>query len=776
MADKKSAGQSQNDEMWVAGGIGVVGLVCLIAVAKYAPPLICGAVIGWFLYASKYSATFYAKVRAYVFTLSFFSGLCFLLIGLPELGVDGDFYGILPNVPGFGKWCWSVAGWWNHNAPGLSFLKGLRVKSLTYEDVSLYMWLSVFSAVVFSLIYFGVHFFKNRNLTEESIEGEDLKLPLLKIASYPARAVSIALYCITTGWARFGASAGLDHRGSGVISNLVLMLVFTGALAVSYFISTFTPSIPFLNLRRPAEVLIFLPAVCMWVGFLFSKILPESSLKLLGFQAGDTSSRKRMDFELGRTFRGRPFRLTEKNLSYHVEMIAPTGSGKTNTLKNLIAHRISQGHGVIFLDFKAEFDVVSWMYRAAIASKREKEFRLISLSNRELSVPYNPVRSGSASEIHSQIMNSMTWSEEYYRKVSSVALLTLLRGLTEYRDVTGESFHIRHIYELLETKGMLRSFALRLASKSCPAAEDVSLMAEKLDRPSEREKLMGLIANLHMLVHSAAGDLIGSDVTHGAYDFKEAIDESRITYVLMNSLKLKESASVFGKMILQDLMAFVGERYSTLQSSVVHRPVTLIIDEFASFAIPEFIEFMDRARGAGIGIVIAHQARADLRQISPEFQERIEANSNTTLVSGLKSSQDAEYFAGMLGTKTVTKETVQIEEGFFGEKSTGMKSVREVEEYVIHPNRLKDLSQGELFAISRTVDSRWGLVRVARAPEFKDFEISSEELTKALMDIRGQYLTGSDLYLDLKAEAPGLTTRRANQEESTENLKVDIWS
>jgi len=41
------------------------------------------------------------------------------------------------------------------------------------------------------------------------------------------------------------------------------------------------------------------------------------------------------------------------------------------------------------------------------------------------------------------------------------------------------------------------------------------------------------------------------------------------------------------------------------------------VDEFGAFAIPEFIEFMDRARGAGVGIVIAHQSRADLAAISP---------------------------------------------------------------------------------------------------------------------------------------------------------------
>jgi type IV secretory pathway TraG/TraD family ATPase VirD4 len=88
-----------------------------------------------------------------------------------------------------------------------------------------------------------------------------------------------------------------------------------------------------------------------------------------------------------------------------------------------------------------------------------------------------------------------------------------------------------------------------------------------------------------------------------------------------------------------------------------------------------------------------------------KFQDRIEANSNTVIVSGVKSSEDAEYFAGMLGTRTVKKETAQVEEGFLAPKRTGMKSIRDVEEYVVHPNRLKDLQQGEVFTVLRTVDA-----------------------------------------------------------------------
>ena len=168
--------------------------------------------------------------------------------------------------------------------------------------------------------------------------------------------------------------------------------------------------------------------------------------------------------------------------------------------------------------------------------------------------------------------------------------------------------------------------------------------------------------------------------------------------------------------------------------------------------MPDFIDFMDRARGAGIGIIIAHQSRADLRQISPEFQERIEANANTTLVSGVKSSEDADYYAGIIGTRTTDKETVQkVSEMLFFDRETGVKAVREAEEYILHPNSIKSLQQGQLLAITNTVDRRWGLVRVPKAPDFPKAQ-STDQILQSLKQIRDGYLRdGKDRYLSLRA-------------------------
>ena len=151
------------------------------------------------------------------------------------------------------------------------------------------------------------------------------------------------------------------------------------------------------------------------------------------------------------------------------------------------------------------------------------------------------------------------------------------------------------------------------------------------------------------------------------------------------------------------------------------------------------------------------------------------------IVSGVKSSEDAEYFAGLLGTRTVKKETTQVEVGFFGQTQTGMKSVRDAEEYLVHPNRLKDLQQGEVFTVSRTVDPRWAMVKVPQAIEFSKVSLDQTELLAALSKTRSHYMAASkDRYLDL-AQAMSLKQGSQPTEREVERLEgvspgPELWS
>ena len=66
----------------------------------------------------------------------------------------------------------------------------------------------------------------------------------------------------------------------------------------------------------------------------------------------------------------------------------------------------------------------------------------------------------------------------------------------------------------------------------------------------------------------------------------------------------------------------------------------------------------------------------------------------------------------MAGTRKAWKETLQVERTWLFEHPTGGKSLREVEEFVIHPNLIKSLVVGKCVCVKKYPSARAYLVNV----------------------------------------------------------------
>ncbi len=790
MGEVKKDDGSNDAIMYAAAAIAILGAV-FWALARL-PAFIFGALAG-FAVSANFSRRqeVIPKLKAAVGTGVFFYFILYLCFGFQGL-MHSDFTGVLYKFAWYRNSIIDLVGWWNGFVPNL--LKGLRVKDalVTTDNVS---HLILTSAITGTLVAVIVPPILKRILPKKE---KDFSANLnentgffIQISEFPYKVFHALVEYPFTRLVQMSHDSAVKTRRIDPREG-VMFLAFLGILLgigfclskIPSFLSTESKETTFLVgtvfAYAPLTFAAFgflvglIPVIGDWVLFHFFRSHPEDveipGLKkkvLPGFSLGVGENRK-------------PFLLTENNLSYHVELVAPTGSGKTNLLKNLLVDRISKGHGIIFLDYKADFDVLSWMYRVAKSNNRRDDLRLISLSDKELSVPYNPIEGGSASELTSRILNSFEWStEQYYFNAAKSALSRVLRGFVEYRDYTKSPFHVGHIYRGLTDSNYLRLMAAELKKNNSKNHFDLIEIAERLDRPSDAKEIRGLVTNLETLILSSVGQLLSTDTESGAYTLKEAVYESRITYCLMNSLLHKESSKALGKLFLQDLMGFIGRRFASIERGEDHHtPVTLIIDEFAAFAMPEFIEFLDRARSAGISVIIAHQDRADLRSISEEFQSRVEANTNTTIVSGVKDPKDADHYAGMMGTKKVMKETIRVTSGgWSGDTPTGDKSVREVDEFVLHPNKIRSLKQGEVLSISRTIDPHFGIVWIPKASDFSEAPASTSELMEYFKNSRGLYLRETKInsfsVLGRSSEQPGLRveTKGESKQKQTEAEK-----
>ncbi len=103
---------------------------------------------------------------------------------------------------------------------------------------------------------------------------------------------------------------------------------------------------------------------------------------------------------------------------------------------------------------------------------------------------------------------------------------------------------------------------------------------------------------------------------------------------------------------------------------------------------------------------MSHQEICDLLRISPEFAGRIMGNSATLYAFLQKRPESAELISSIAGTKKVWKETHRSEKLLFLDLKTGDKSLREIEEFNIHPNTIKSLTVGSCVVVKKYPDSQ----------------------------------------------------------------------
>jgi hypothetical protein len=425
---------------------------------------------------------------------------------------------------------------------------------------------------------------------------------------------------------------------------------------------------------------------------------------------------------------GNKVRLTEDQLNHHVHIVGASGFGKSVLLSHVIQNRIASGSGLLFVDLKADFETIRQVASNAKASGRMNDLYIFSCGNPEISSSYNVLSQGTANQLKDRIMGALNWSEEFYKNEASSFLLKLLRGLTYLRDQGGAAVDLATVLKCTESPRPIEAMIERLPKSELELTSQLEDLVSSLGKPEKYKALQGLRSQLEALVYSDIGHLLTANAD--GIDLFEAIAKKKIVYVLLDSRTYGESARALGKLILQDLKA-ASARIDNEIPRAARTPFTVVVDEFSDLATEEFLGFLDRARSSKIGVVVAHQEIADLSRISPEFSHRL-MNSTSTLFAFLqKVPQTSDLIASISGTKTTTKITEQAQSNWlFGDEKTGMKSIREVDEFVIHPNTVRSLAVGECVMVTKYPKSSSVVVKIR--PEAQGY-LSADEVRSVLM-------------------------------------------
>ncbi len=369
----------------------------------------------------------------------------------------------------------------------------------------------------------------------------------------------------------------------------------------------------------------------------------------------------------------------------HTHVVGSTGTGKTDSvILPMLVQDIQRGRGALVMDAKGDMETLNKIIYHVRRTGREKDFLFFSLAYPEKSNTYNPLLRGNPTELKDKIISANIWTEEFYKKKSEETLLLLMKALRE----AGQTVTFHKLYELLSDEEKLVALSNRLKDLRLKGIIDNALKKYALFQ----KDLSGLTADLGMIAESEFAHLLVQEKSQ--IDLLDAYLTKKIVYFQLNAQGYEETARRFGRIVLQDLKT-VSNHIQAYLPEEKRSFFPVFVDEFSNFAYEQFVEFLNKARGAHLGITIAHQSLGDLQKAGDYFMKQILENCNIKIVMRQDDPESIEIYARISGTVKSMKNTVQTEEDLFGKSPTGMGTVREVEEFRLKPNTIRGLGRGE---------------------------------------------------------------------------------
>tara|TARA_Y100000590_G_scaffold459130_1_gene615407 strand:- start:55427 stop:57220 length:1794 start_codon:yes stop_codon:yes gene_type:complete len=335
-------------------------------------------------------------------------------------------------------------------------------------------------------------------------------------------------------------------------------------------------------------------------------------------------------------------------------IIGQPGKGKSDSvLLPQIRKAIFDGETVFSLDFKGEKTALNHVANFCREAGRLENFYYLSISEDDINISrkISLFKGSDPNVCKDAIITSTEHSEPYYKKLAEVEMMKVFKKLGD--DATISKVH-----------------------SSIPNKKD----------------LMGIKNDLEKIMMSSFGALFDDP---NAPSFSDLYDENAVVHISFNSQSYPEASFQLGKIILSGIMNLSNKIQSKIPEGS-RKKSTVAIDEFGTFLNEPFISFISKCRSSKMKALLATQSFADLKKDRPEMLDRILDNIPNIVVLGTTSETSTEGASKLFGTKTSTKLTSQVEEGLLvGKKETGMHSLREVEEFIVHPNMIRSLKKGK---------------------------------------------------------------------------------
>lgn len=355
---------------------------------------------------------------------------------------------------------------------------------------------------------------------------------------------------------------------------------------------------------------------------------------------------------------------SEINKAAHTAVVGASGSGKTVLLDALMFEDMRQGRPVVYLDPKG--DNASLLNFINLCKLTGRDFYVFSeYWNGEGACGLNPVKDGSSTNIADRIFHAFTWSEEHYAQLCHDALEDAV-SILKSKD---ELVNIESIFN-------------KLIEISDPKNKETCLY--------KRDDIQGILSRLKKLMRSDFGSKLNRA---DGLSFTDIRGTNKCVYIGLSVLGFAEISRSLGKVILGDISYSAYKTYKEI-TPISENDISkmgLYIDELSAVITNEFVEILNKVRGAKIELTFAFQSPSDIAKHDPQLCTQVLENTSNWFIFKQRIEDGAKIFSSAMGTMESKKQTIRIEDG--EEQEQG--SQRVVEELISHPNILKNLNVGQ---------------------------------------------------------------------------------
>ena len=409
---------------------------------------------------------------------------------------------------------------------------------------------------------------------------------------------------------------------------------------------------------------------------------------------------------------GKSIYITHSQRTMHTQIVGTTNAGKTESvILPWAIQDIYKGHGLIIIDGKSDRSLLNKLWAYTCEAGRKRDFLLFSLSHMDKSFQYNPLVGKNPEEVIERVFSAFEFDDSYYRNIQYEVFSNLIWLF--FHSKTPLTF--KRLHMVLTNDDCLRTLDQE-GHKDRELKEWVTgFLALSL---TEREKrVSGLKASISQFAQGRTSELFDSIQPH--IDLNVAFKKNKIIYFQLPVLLHPFLGRATGKMVLQSLQNAVANRHRG--GGKKPKFYSLFLDDFTEYLYPGFVSILNKSRSANVGVVFSHQALGDIRTLGDGVANSILTNSNLKIFMRNTDPDSAEYFSKLIGTRKSRRVTERHKKTWGSQNATGDQSIREVDEFIVHPNRFKkDMGTGEavmvvpLFNCSRTLD-----VKFRMAPDIK---------------------------------------------------------